>query len=57
MPLIPARRRLRQEDACKFEATLVYKRGFPDRLQNYIQRNPVMKKKNHLTSKWVLAVR
>jgi hypothetical protein len=41
MPLIPARRRQRQADLCKFKAMLVYR--VSSRTARDTQRNPVWK--------------
>ena len=42
MPLIPVLRRQRQANLCEFEASLVYKSKFQDRLQSF--EKPCFKK-------------
>ena len=49
-PLIPALRRQRQADLCEFEASLVYKSQFQDRLQSYRETLSRKTKQNKMSS-------
>ena len=48
MPLIPAFRRLRQEDLCEFEASLVYRESFRTGSKSYRETLSRQKKLPHL---------